>query len=385
MGVTKKHIAVLGSTGSIGRQALEVVRENSGFFQIEVLTANNNHTLLIEQAKIFKPNYVVIVNESKYDLVNDILSKLGIQVYCGSKALNEVVSFKDIDIVLTAIVGYAGLESTISAIKSRKNIALANKETLVVAGSLIVGLCKKYGVDVLPVDSEHSAIFQCLAGEEFNPIEKLILTASGGPFFGKKKADLSNVSVDDALNHPNWNMGAKISVDSATLMNKGLELIEAKWLFDVPADKIEVVVHPQSIIHSAVQFEDGSIKAQMGLPDMKIPIQYALGFPKRLKNSFRRFSFFDYPGLSFEKPDLGVFPSLNLAYSVAKQGGNSACVMNASNEVFVNAFLNNKINFLKIVDLIEFCLERITFVESPSYTDLVMTDKETRKLANTLI
>ena len=385
MSITKKRVAILGSTGSIGRQALEVVEENSGFFQIEVLTANNNHVLLIEQAKIFNPNCVVIVNESKYNLVNDALSKLGIQVYCGAKALNEVVSFKDIDIVLTAIVGYAGLESTISAIKSGKNIALANKETLVVAGSLIVDLCEKYGVDIFPVDSEHSAIFQCLAGEEFNPIEKLILTASGGPFFGKRRVDLSSVSVDDALNHPNWNMGAKISVDSATLMNKGLELIEAKWLFDVPVDKIEVVVHPQSIIHSAVQFEDGSIKAQIGLPDMKIPIQYALGFPKRLKNSFRRFSFFDYPGLSFEKPDLDVFPSLKLAYSVAKKGGNSACVMNASNEVFVNAFLNKKINFLKIVDLIEVCLERITFVENPSYADLVMTDKEARKLANTLI
>ena len=381
----KKHIAILGSTGSIGTQALEVIANQKELFEIEVLTAHSNCELLITQAKKYKPNVVVITDQSKYKKVNNALFDLGIKVYAGKEALAEVVEMEDIDLVLTALVGYAGLKPTIRAIKAGKNIALANKETLVVAGCLISLLCKEYGVSIYPVDSEHSALFQCLVGEENNAIEKIYLTASGGPFRGWKKQELSTVKKEQALKHPNWDMGAKITIDSATLMNKGLEVIEAKWLFDLKAEQIEVVVHPQSIIHSAVQFEDGSIKAQLGLPDMKLPIQYALGFPERLKNSFKRFDFLDYPHLTFEKPDRKTFRNLDLAYTAMGKGGNMPCILNAANEIAVAAFLKDEIGFLNMSDLIANCMEKITFVPNPSYEDFVETDKQTRILANKLL
>ena len=381
----KKHIAILGSTGSIGTQALEVIANQKELFEIEVLTAHSNCELLITQAKKIKPNVVVITDQSKYKKVNNALFDLGIKVYAGKEALAEVVEMEDIDLVLTALVGYAGLNPTIRAIKAGKNIALANKETLVVAGCLISLLCKEYGVSIYPVDSEHSALFQCLVGEENNAIEKIYLTASGGPFRGWKKQELSTVKKEQALKHPNWDMGAKITIDSATLMNKGLEVIEAKWLFDLKAEQIEVVVHPQSIIHSAVQFEDGSIKAQLGLPDMKLPIQYALGFPERLKNSFKRFDFLDYPHLTFEKPDRKTFRNLDLAYTAMGKGGNMPCILNAANEIAVAAFLKDEIGFLNMSDLIANCMEKITFVPNPSYEDFVETDKQTRILANKLL
>lgn len=381
----KKHIAILGSTGSIGTQALEVIANQKELFEIEVLTAHSNCELLITQAKKIKPNVVVITDQSKYKKVNNALFDLGIKVYAGKEALAEVVEMEDIDLVLTALVGYAGLKPTIRAIKAGKNIALANKETLVVAGCLISLLCKEYGVSIYPVDSEHSALFQCLVGEENNAIEKIYLTASGGPFRGWKKQELSTVKKEQALKHPNWDMGAKITIDSATLMNKGLEVIEAKWLFDLKAEQIEVVVHPQSIIHSAVQFEDGSIKAQLGLPDMKLPIQYALGFPERLKNSFKRFNFLDYPHLTFEKPDRKTFRNLDLAYTAMGKGGNMPCILNAANEIAVAAFLKDEIGFLNMSDLIANCMEKITFVPNPSYEDFVETDKQTRILANKLL
>ena len=383
MEVKKKQIAILGSTGSIGTQALEVISEHSDLFEVEVLTANNNSALLIEQAKKFKPNTVVIGNEEKYIEVNDALCDLGIKVFAGEQSLEDVVEGENIDVVLTALVGYAGLKPTIKAIKAGKNIALANKETLVVAGDLITKLCQQYSVSIYPVDSEHSAIFQCLAGE-INPIEKIYLTASGGPFRGKLRNDLLNITKTQALKHPNWEMGAKITVDSASLMNKGLEVIEAKWLFDLKAGQIDVVVHPQSIIHSAVQFEDGSIKAQLGIPDMKLPIQYALGFPERLKNTFKRFSFMDYPNLTFEKPDLETFRNLQLAYNAMEKGGNMPCILNAANEIAVAAFLQDKIGFLNMSDLIVDCMEKITFVSNPTLDDYVSTNTETRILANEL-
>ncbi len=385
MEVKKKQIAILGSTGSIGTQALEVISEHSDLFEVEVLTANNNSALLIEQAKKYKPNTVVITNEDKYKEVDDALFDLGIKVFAGQQSLEEVVEGENIDVVLTALVGYSGLKPTIHAIKSGKNIALANKETLVVAGDLITKLCQEYGVSIYPVDSEHSAIFQCLVGEQYNLIEKIYLTASGGPFRGKLRNDLLDITKAQALKHPNWDMGAKITIDSATLMNKGLEVIEAKWLFDLKAEQIEVVVHPQSIIHSAVQFEDGSIKAQLGLPDMKLPIQYALGFPERLKNSFKRFNFLDYPNLTFEKPDLETFRNLDLAYTAMSKGGNMPCILNAANEIAVAAFLKDEIGFLNMSDLIANCMEKITFVPNPSYEDFVETDKQTRILANKLL
>tara|TARA_B100001113_G_C21101344_1_gene618890 strand:- start:510 stop:1661 length:1152 start_codon:yes stop_codon:yes gene_type:complete len=381
----KKRIAILGSTGSIGVQTLEVIEEHPLLFEVEVLTANNNSSLLIKQAKKFKPNVVVIANKQKYDAVNDALSIMGIKVFCGEESLEEVVEVENIDLVVTALVGYSGLKPTIRAIKSGTNIALANKETLVVAGGLITQLCSDYNVQIYPVDSEHSAIFQCLVGETYNPIEKIYLTASGGPFRGMRADSLSDIKKEQALKHPNWKMGAKITVDSASLMNKGLEVIEAKWLFNLTADQIDVVVHPQSIIHSAVQFLDGSIKAQLGLPDMKIPIQYALGFPKRIKNNFKRFSFLEHPSLSFEKPDLETFRNLKLAYSAMEKGGNMPCVLNAANEVAVEAFLNDKIGFLNMSDLIADCMEKSTFVPSPSLEDYVATNKETRLLAKKLI
>ena len=381
----KKQIAILGSTGSIGNQALEVISEHSNLFEVEVLTANNNSKLLIEQAIKFKPNTVVIANEEKYKEVDEALFKLGIKVFAGQQSLEEVVEADNIDVVLTALVGYSGLKPTIRAIKAKKTIALANKETLVVAGDLITKLCLENGVKIYPVDSEHSAIFQCLVGETYNPIEKIYLTASGGPFRGRLRNYLLNITKAQALKHPNWEMGAKITIDSASLMNKGLEVIEAKWLFDLKAEQIDVVVHPQSIIHSAVQFEDGSIKAQLGVPDMKLPIQYALGFPERLKNTFNRFSFMDYPNFTFEKPDLETFRNLQLAYNAMEKAGNMPCILNAANEIAVAAFLKDKIGFLNMSDLIADCMEKITFVSNPTLEDYVATNKETRILANELL
>ena len=381
----KKHIAILGSTGSIGTQALEVVAENQDNFEVEVLTAGSNATLLIEQAKAFKPNVVVIGAEGKYDEVFAALDPLGIKVYAGDNALASVVEMDTIDMVLTALVGYAGLRPTLNAIEAGKNIALANKETLVVAGELVTSLAKEKGVNLYPVDSEHSAIFQCLAGEFHNPIEKILLTASGGPFRGKDRKFLESVTKEQALKHPNWDMGAKITIDSATLMNKGLEVIEAKWLFGLKKEQIDVVVHPQSIIHSIVQFEDGSMKAQMGLPDMKLPIQYALGYPNRLPSNFPRFNFLNYPSLTFEEPNTKLFRNLALAYEAMERGGNIPCVLNAANEVVVDAFLKDKVSFLEMPDIVETCMSKISFIPSPDYDGLVQTDKETRILASELI
>ena len=385
MNKKKKHIAILGSTGSIGTQSLEVIDAHPERFVVEVLTANNNSNLLIEQAKKHKPNVVVITNESKYKEVNNALFDLGIKVFSGENSLEEVVENENIDIVLTALVGYSGLKPTIRAIKSGKNIALANKETLVVAGDLITKLCKRYGVSIYPVDSEHSAIFQCLVGEHFNPIEKIYLTASGGPFRGKNIEELLHVTKEQALKHPNWEMGSKITIDSASMMNKGLEVIEAKWLFDLKKEQIEIVVHPQSVVHSAVQFTDGSVIAQLGIPDMKLPIQYALGFPERLENNFKRFSFLDYPELTFEKANFDTFKNLSLAYSAMEKGGNIPCILNAANEVVVDAFLKDKISFLSMSDVIENCMEKITFVKNPKLEDYINTDQETRILANELL
>ena len=385
MDKTKKHVAILGSTGSIGTQALDVIEANQDLFEVEVLTANSNSELLVQQALKYKPNAVVIANENKYDEVKDALGSSDIKVYAGVESLSQVVEMDTIDVVLTALVGYSGLKPTISAIKAKKNIALANKETLVVAGSLITALAKQTGVNIYPVDSEHSAIFQCLVGEFHNPIEKIYLTASGGPFRGWKKDKLISVSKQQALKHPNWEMGAKITIDSASLMNKGLEVIEAKWLFGLKEEQIDVIVHPQSIIHSIVQFEDGSMKAQMGLPDMKLPIQYALGYPQRIKSNFPRFDFMDYPGLTFEKPDVETFRNLSLAYKAMSKGGNMACVLNAANEVVVDAFLKDKIGFLEMSDVIENCMEKSTFVAAPTYDDFVSTNEQSRMLANELI
>ena len=385
MDKTKKHVAILGSTGSIGTQALDVIEANQDLFEVEVLTANSNSELLVQQALKYKPNAVVIANENKYDEVKDALGSSDIKVYAGVESLSQVVEMDTIDVVLTALVGYSGLKPTISAIKAKKNIALANKETLVVAGSLITALAKENGVNIYPVDSEHSAIFQCLVGEFHNPIEKIYLTASGGPFRGWKKDKLISVSKQQALKHPNWEMGAKITIDSASLMNKGLEVIEAKWLFGLKEEQIDVIVHPQSIIHSIVQFEDGSMKAQMGLPDMKLPIQYALGYPQRIKSNFPRFDFMDYPSLTFEKPDVETFRNLSLAYKAMSKGGNMACVLNAANEVVVDAFLKDKIGFLEMSDVIENCMEKSTFVAAPTYDDFVSTNEQSRMLANELI
>ena len=381
----KKHIAILGSTGSIGTQTLEVIDHHPSLFEVEVLTANNNSELLIKQAIKYRPNCVVIANEKKYNEVSEALLNFNIKVFAGENSLEEVVEMEGIDIVLTSLVGYSGLKPTIAAIKKSKTIALANKETLVVAGKLISQLCLKHKATIFPVDSEHSAIFQCLNGEGHNSLEKIYLTASGGPFRGMSAPELANVTKKEALKHPNWDMGAKITIDSATLMNKGLEVIEAKWLFDLKEEQIEVVVHPQSIIHSAVQFEDGSIIAQLGLPDMKLPIQYALGFPNRIKNSFKRFSFMDYPSLTFEKPDLKTFKNLQLSFDAMKKGGNMPCVLNAANEVAVDAFLRDKISFLKMPDLIANCMEKITFVKNPSLEDYINSDTNTRSLAKKLL
>ncbi len=377
----KRHIAILGSTGSIGTQALEVIRANPDAFEVEVLTAQNNADLLIKQAIEFKPNTVVICNEDLYDRVFNALDPHGIKVYAGVRALASVVQMDTIDIVLTALVGYAGLLPTIKAIEAGKHIALANKETLVVAGELVTNLARKAGVNIYPVDSEHSAIFQCLVGEFHNPVEKIILTASGGPFRGKNREFLKTVTKAQALKHPNWDMGAKVTIDSATLMNKGLEVIEAKWLFGLEASQIKVIVHPQSIIHSMVQFEDGSIKAQMGLPDMRLPIQFALSYPNRLKTDFPRFDFTKYPSLTFEKPDTATFVNLILAYEALEKGGNMPCIVNAANEIAVAAFLKEQIGFLEISEVIARCMAKIPYLANPLYEDYVRTDEETRKIA----
>lgn len=381
----KKHIAILGSTGSIGTQALEVIAANPDYFVVEVLTAQRNADLLIQQASIFKPNAVVIGEDSLYEKVFEALDSLDIKVYAGEKALASVVEMDTIDLVLTALVGYAGLLPTIRAINAGKNIALANKETLVVAGELVTKLAEEKGINIYPVDSEHSAIFQCLVGEFHNPIEKIILTASGGPFRGKDRDFLKTVTKAQALKHPNWEMSAKITIDSASLMNKGLELIEAKWLFGLKASQIEVVVHPQSIIHSMVQFEDGSIKAQMGLPDMKLPIQFALGYPDRLKSEYPRFNFIDYPNLTFEQPDTSTFRNLALAYEAMHQGGNVPCILNAANEVVVDAFLKDKIGFLDMSEVVEQSMQKVSKVDKPSLEDYISTDKETRIIALELV
>ena len=377
----KRHIAILGSTGSIGTQAVEVIKAHPDRFQVEVLTTNNNAELLIEQAVALNPNVVVICNEDRYDTVFAALDPLGIKVYAGAASIASVVQMDSIDIVLTAMVGYAGLLPTMRAIEAGKTIALANKETLVVAGELITRMAAQKGINILPVDSEHSAIFQCLVGEFHNPIEKIILTASGGPFRGRDRAFLADVTKAQALKHPNWTMGAKITIDSATLMNKGLEVIEAKWLFGITPAQIDVVVHPQSIVHSLVQFEDGSLKAQMGLPDMRLPIQFALGYPDRLRSDFPRFNFMDYPSLTFEQPDMETFRNLQLAFDALDRGGNASCIINAANEVAVDAFLHDQIGFLEISDVIESCLSAATFVQNPTYDDYVSSDEETRRLA----
>jgi 1-deoxy-D-xylulose-5-phosphate reductoisomerase len=381
----KKHIAILGSTGSIGTQALEVIASHPETFQVEVLTAQNNADLLIQQAKQFNPNAVVIRNDTQYQKVKEALASSPIKVYAGENALASVMEMDSIDVVLTATVGFSGLKPTIRAIESGKTIALANKETLVVAGDLVTKLAKQKGVNILPVDSEHSAIFQCLVGEFHNPIEKIILTASGGPFRGRKKSELISIKKEQALRHPNWAMGAKVTIDSATLMNKGLEVIEAKWLFGLKPEQIEVVVHPQSIIHSLVQFQDGSIKAQLGLPDMKLPIQFALGYPNRLISSFPRFDFVQYPSLTFEKPDTETFRNLALAFEALKKGGNMPCVMNAANEVAVAEFLKDRIGFLEMSTLVERCMTKIPYINNPGYEDYVNTDLETRAMALDLI
>jgi 1-deoxy-D-xylulose-5-phosphate reductoisomerase len=381
----KKRIAIFGSTGSIGTQALDVIEANPHLFTAEVLTANSNDQLLIEQALKFQPNIVVIGDERKYNKVKEALASTDIKVFTGEQALEEVAALDCYDMMLAAIVGFAGLKPTLKAVQAGKPIGLANKETLVVAGDIIMQEAIKYRVPMIPVDSEHSAIFQCLVGETRNKIEKIILTASGGPFLGRKPNFLVNVKRDHALHHPNWNMGAKISIDSATLMNKGLEMIEAKWLFDLHHSQISVVVHPQSIIHSMVQFEDGSIKAQMGLPDMKLPIQYAMAFPHRIKNNFPRYDFMRPDTLNFEEPDIKTFRNLYLAQMALEKGGNLPCVMNAANEIAVYAFLRNRIGFLDMTDLIERTMEKITFIEKPGLDDYFESDADARNFAASLI
>ena len=383
--MNKRKIAIFGSTGSIGIQALEVIAAHPDRFSVEVLTAQQNADLLIEQALKFKPNAVVIGSEAKYKQVKDVLFDKGIKVFAGPQALVEVAAWNSIDMVLAAIMGFAGLAPTLAAIEQGTPIALANKETLVVAGDIVMAAARKKNVPIIPVDSEHSAIFQCLLGEPMAKVEKIILTASGGPFLGKKPNFLINVKKDHALQHPNWSMGAKITIDSATLMNKGLEMIEARWLFGLSPDNIEVIVHAQSIIHSMVQFVDGSLKAQMGLPDMKLPIQYALGYPDRLENDFPRFSFKNYPALTFEQPDTKTFRNLAIAIDAMHKGGNAACVMNAANEEVVNAFLRNRIGFLQMTEVIEETLVKIPFIEQPTLHDYYQCDKAAREHAASLI
>lgn len=380
----KRNIAILGSTGSIGTQALDVIRKNPDQFEVYALTANENIDLLIQQAREFLPEAVVIANESKYVQLKEALQDLPVKVWAGSESIAQVVQSEPINMVLTAMVGYSGLKPTINAIKAKKAIALANKETLVVAGELITGLALEYKVPILPVDSEHSAIFQCLNGER-SPIEKILLTASGGPFRKHSREQLEKVTKAQALKHPNWDMGAKVTIDSASLMNKGLEMIEAKWLFDVTPDQIEVVVHPQSIIHSMVQFEDSSIIAQLGLPDMHLPIQYALAYPNRLKSDFKRLNFFELQTMTFEKPDMERFRNLSFAFEAARKKGNMACTMNAANEIAVDAFLKDKVGFLQMSDIIEKTMQKTSFITAPSYEDYVQTDMEARYIAQEFI
>lgn len=376
-----KRIAILGSTGSIGTQALDVVREQPDHFEVELLTCGNNVDLLVQQALEFKPNAVVIGDVSKLEAVKNSLFPAGIKVFAGADALEQSVRMEGIDLVLTALVGYAGLRPTLAAIDAGKHIALANKETLVVAGELVTSAARTKGVNIYPVDSEHSAIFQCLAGEWHNPIEKIILTASGGPFRGRSREELAKVTKAQALKHPNWDMGAKITIDSASLMNKGLEAIEAKWLFNLKAEQIEIIVHPQSIIHSMVQFRDGSMKAQMGLPDMKLPIQYAMAYPDRLGTTWPRFDFANYPAFTFEQPDLKAFGNLSLALEAMHKGGNAPCVLNAANEVAVALFLQERIGFLEMSELIAHTLVTVPFVLKPELADLEASDAEARRVA----
>jgi 1-deoxy-D-xylulose-5-phosphate reductoisomerase len=381
----KKGIAILGSTGSIGTQALEVISAYPSYFDLQVITAGKNAALLIEQAIKYQPNSVVIGDENQYLKVKEALKNEDIHVYCGEDALCQVVESNEVHTVLTALVGYAGLKPTIHAINAGKTIALANKETLVVAGELITKLAKEKGVNIYPVDSEHSAIFQCIVGEFHNPIEKIYLTASGGPFRGFSSDQLQTVTLEQALKHPNWSMGAKITIDSASLMNKGLEVIEAKWLFGLQADQIDVIVHPQSIVHSLVQFEDGSMKAQMGLPDMKLPIQFALTYPNRFKTEFQRFNFLDYPQLTFEAPDRTVFKNLDLAYRAMHENGTVACTLNAANEIAVDAFLNKKISFVEISQLNENVVDACDNILTPTYENYVTADSKARHKALELI
>jgi 1-deoxy-D-xylulose-5-phosphate reductoisomerase len=383
--VSKKRIAIFGSTGSIGTQALDVIRANPELFEAEILTAQSNDELLIKQALEFSPNAVVIGDDTRYQKVKEALANTDIKVFAGEEALVEAADFDTYDVMLAAIVGFAGLKPTLKAVEKGKMVALANKETLVVAGDIVMQKAIEKQVPILPVDSEHSAIFQCLVGETRNRIEKIILTASGGPFLGKKPNFLVNVKRDHALQHPNWNMGAKISIDSATLMNKGLEMIEAKWLFNLKPEQIQVVVHPQSIVHSIVQFEDGSMKAQMGLPDMKLPIQYALGFPQRIKNDFPRLDFRKYPSLGFEEPDVKTFRNLALAIEALNKGGNVPCVLNAANEIAVWAFLRNRIGFLDMTAMVEKTMENVAFIEKPSLQEYFDSDGEARNFAASLI
>jgi len=377
-----RGIAILGSTGSIGTQALDVIREQSDFLHVEVLSAGRNADLLIKQALEFKPNAVVIADPSLRDKVFDALFDEGIKVYAGDESLIQIVEMEGIDMVLTALVGAAGLRPTLSAIRAGKHIALANKETMVVAGELVTSEARKAGVDIHPVDSEHSAIYQCLAGEFHNDLEKIILTASGGPFRGYSSDMLASVTKAQALKHPNWDMGAKITIDSASMMNKGLEVIEAKWLFDLKPEAIDIIVHPQSIIHSIAQFEDGSMKAQMGLPDMKLPIQYALTYPRRLSNTFPRFNFLDYPSLTFEAPDFKAFRNLGLAFEALAKEGNAPAVLNAANEIAVARFLNDEIAFAQLPDVVEHALSRVSFQSTPDLKSLLASDTEARALAN---
>ena len=381
----KKRIAIFGSTGSIGTQSLEVIRANNHLFEVEILTAQTNDELLITQALEFRPNAVVIGDDNKYQKIKDALSSTDIKVFAGEDALVEVADFDTYDMMMAGIVGFAGLKPTLKAVEKGKAIGLANKETLVVAGDIVMQKAIEKRAPIIPVDSEHSAIFQCLVGEARNPIGKVILTASGGPFFGKKPNFLVNVKRDHALQHPNWSMGAKISIDSATLMNKGLEMIEAKWLFNLRPDQIEVVIHPQSIIHSMVQFEDGSIKAQMGLPDMKLPIQYAMAFPGRIKNDFPRLNFRKYPALNFEEPDVKTFRNLSLAIEALNKAGNMPCILNAANEIAVWAFLRNRIGFLDMTAMVEKTMENVAFIEKPTLQEYFDSDGEARNFAASLI
>lgn len=377
----KRQLAILGSTGSIGTQALEVVSEHSDLFEVYALTANNQVDLLINQARKYMPEVVVIANERKYPELKEALEDLPIKVWAGADAIAQMVQSEPIDMVLTAMVGYSGLRPTISAIKAGKAIALANKETLVVAGELIMKLAAEHKVPILPVDSEHSAIFQCLTGAYDNPIEKILLTASGGPFRRKTLEELATVTKAQALKHPNWTMGAKITIDSASMMNKGFEMIEAKWLFDVTPDQVQVVVHPQSVIHSMVQFEDGAVIAQLGIPDMKLPIAYAFSFPTRMRSMAPRLDFNQYSTLTFEEPDMERFRNLAFAFEAARQGGNMPCILNAANEVVVAAFLQDRIGFLQMSDVIEQTMRKASFIVNPSYEDYVATDTEARRLA----